>query len=69
MEIIVNGVEKKVKVATLGYSEIVSLANKETKYLPTVTYKKNDTNGSLILGEHVEVEEGMNFNVAYTGGA
>lgn len=67
--IMVNGVENEIEVDTLGYSAIVFLADKEVKLLPTVTYKTKDMNGSLIRGDHVEIEEGMILNVANMGGA
>ena len=68
-KIIVNGVEKEVGDVTIGYIRAAALANKEAAHGPTVTFKKKDKSGTLSPGDVVLVEDGMNFNVAITGGA
>ena len=69
MKIIVNGIDTFIKFKKLSYEMVVFLANKDTYHKPTVTYKKEKDNGTLISGQYITIEQGMNFNVSYTGGS
>lgn len=66
--IIVNGRKKEVFEKKQSYEDIVALAYPSpdfAKFLYTVTYMKGEggKENDLIAGEHVNVKDGMIFNV------
>lgn len=72
-KILINGITFILKQSELYYDDIVILAKKNPNVLQTVTYTVGRENGhldgSLVPGQSLKIEDGMKFNVIYTGNA
>lgn len=67
--IFINGKEYFIDEKALSYNDIVRLSGNNKKVLYSITYSSNGVSGSLIPKESVTVEEGMHFNIYFTGNA
>lgn len=69
--IIVNGRQREVSGHKTSYSEIVSIAfpddQPDPNILYTVTYANpHGKDGTLVVGQDVQIKDGMSFNVSKT---
>jgi hypothetical protein len=72
VEITINGQKREVRGSKMSYNDVVHLAySVEPSTLVTVTYHgaAGGTNGSLLPGDSVSVQEGTVFNATLTGNA
>jgi len=67
INVIVNGRPRKVPDAPISYEQMVALAFTPPPNGATVVWSHGNQGGSLLLGQRVQPQNGMKFDVTPTG--